>query len=70
MTGPAMPGGGKYDTETTALREATGAGTVVTIVLDGRLGEGFEVQSASPTFAYRELPALLRGLADSIEALR
>jgi hypothetical protein len=66
MRDGALPGPGKYDTETTALRVATGGHTVVVIVFGGRLGEGFEVQSTSPTFT-AELPALLRRVADSID---
>jgi hypothetical protein len=62
----ALPGPGKYDQETTALRLATGAHSVVVMVIGGRLGEGFEVQSSKPGFT-NILPNLLRDLADSME---
>ena len=62
----ALTGPGKYDQETTTLRLATEAHSVVVMVFGGRLGEGFEIQSAEPAFV-SALPTMLRLLADSIE---
>jgi hypothetical protein len=63
-----MPEGkGIYDAEATALRESTDASIAAVIVLHGNRGSGFSVQTygADATFA---MPALLRSMADSIEA--
>jgi predicted glycosyltransferase len=59
-------GPGKYDREATVVREVTDADAVVVIVIGGRQGSGFSVQ-ASLEFAVK-LPALLRRIADDIEA--
>lgn len=59
-------GPGKYDDQATTIREATGADTVMVIVIGGNQGEGFSVQT-TPANA-RLLPNLLRYLADQIEA--
>jgi hypothetical protein len=59
-------GPGKYDRQATAVRELTDAEAVVVIVIGGRHGSGFSVQ-ASLEFAVK-LPALLRRVADDIEA--
>lgn len=59
-------GPGKYDAQCTAAREATKARGVVLIVIDGEKGAGFEVQA--PMDVQLALPALLRQVADGIEA--
>lgn len=62
-----MPiGPGKYDAECTRARSDTKARGVVLIVLDGDRGDGFSCQA--PSLATLGLPALLRELADKIEA--
>ena len=58
---------GKYDEEATIVRERTGGHTVIVIVLGGDRGEGFSVQTEDP-LVNRSLPALLRRVADGIEA--
>jgi hypothetical protein len=58
-------GPGKYDKECTAAREATG-GSVLLIVLNGKVGAGFSAQIADPR-ALIILPQLLRDVADQIE---
>lgn len=61
-----MPmGGGKYNDETTAVREKTGGG-VLLAVFDGKKGSGFEVQADLMTTA--RLPQILRQMANEIEA--
>jgi hypothetical protein len=61
-------GPGKYDDVCTCAREATGARTVVLIVLEGREGSGFSVQSNNPPSVMRTLlPNLLREMAADIE---
>lgn len=63
-----MPvGPGKYDEEATIVRERTRAHTAVVIVLGGLHGTGFSVQSLDPN-TKAILPALLRAVADGIEA--
>lgn len=63
-------GPGKYDAECTVARESAGIaevgqiGGVVLIVINGRLGHGFEVQADPLTT--RNLPALLEDLAKQI----
>jgi hypothetical protein len=59
-------GPGRYDAEATTLRETTDARAVVVIVLTGKRGDGFSVQTDDPTLLLR-LPALLRNVAASIE---
>ena len=73
-------GPGKYDALATMVREQADADCVVVIVINGRLGSGFSIQaladvksgSGFPVHATAEvtdrLPALLRGVADDIEA--
>lgn len=58
-------GPGKYDDACTKARLATGAEGVVLIVSHGQFGDGFAVQ-VSPSFL-RQLPAVLRFMADQIE---
>lgn len=68
-----MIGPGKYDDET---RSATGAHTVILIVIGGAKGDGvslqwcarFPSQSVPLPFFDRLLPKLLRDIADQIEA--
>lgn len=60
-------GPGKYDDQATAVRLATGADTVLVLVIGGDRGEGFSVQTRDPTMA-REVPNILRTLAAAIEA--
>lgn len=63
-----MPDGpGKYDDLVTYVRARTNAVSVALIVIEGNEGTGFAVQSLDP-LAKRILPALLRQVADSIEA--
>lgn len=65
-----MPlGPGKYDDACTQAREATGAGTAVLIVIGGHHGPGFSVQS-DDAVVLAGLPALLRSVADQIQASR
>lgn len=58
-------GAGKYDHETTLLREVTGAEGVMLIVLGGNAGNGFSVQASAAVQA--RLPELLRTIAGEIE---
>ena len=61
-----MPlGPGKYDAAATMAREITRAKGVVLIVLEGYAGHGFDVQI--PPNLSKQLPALLRDMADKIE---
>lgn len=60
-----MPiGPGKYDDLATYVRTEANADGVVVIVLGGDKGHGFSVQGRIA----RDLPALLRFVADEIEA--
>jgi hypothetical protein len=61
-------GPGKYDAACTAAREATGARGVILIVFGGKLGDGFSAQLELPVAALVKIPAVLRTVADSIEA--
>ena len=64
-----MPAGpGKYDDACTEARLVTAARAVVLIVIDGEEGSGFSVQSALGADLTAQLPALLRQVADEIEA--
>ena len=58
-------GPGKDDALATGVREATAAGGVILIVIDGTEGGGFSVQATAAVTL--RLPALLRNLADAIE---
>lgn len=58
-------GPGKYNEECTIVRALTGGG-VILIVVDGKLGEGFEVQATLNHLM--DLPRMLRVVADGIEA--
>ena len=59
-------GGGNYDEECMAARAATGAHTVALIVVGGRDGNGFAVQSTDLALM-PHFPNLLRDIADMIE---
>jgi hypothetical protein len=62
-----MPlGPGKYDDLATYVREHTQAEGVVVVVFGGTKGGGFSVQAPLPLQVV--LPALLRMLADDIDA--
>lgn len=60
-------GPGKYDDVCTHVRELAGAETAVVIIVNGKLGSGFSVQSRDPTFD-RTVPGLLETLAAQIRA--
>jgi hypothetical protein len=61
-----MIGPGKYDDQATKVRAATQARGVILIVIGGNCGEGFSCQATlEVTLA---LPAMLRSIADQIEA--
>jgi hypothetical protein len=62
-----MPmGGGKYTNECTLARNAAQADAAILLIINGRLGQGFEVQTTDPQIV-KSLPKLLRGMADQIE---
>lgn len=61
-----MNGPGKYDHLLTAAREAAGATGAVLMILDGDMGSGFSIQA--PVETYGHLPAVLRMIADQVEA--
>jgi hypothetical protein len=68
-------GPGKYDALATTVREAARARAVVLIVVDGEHGSGFSVQmreavALAPAVICcpLALPAMLRRIADAIEA--
>lgn len=63
-----MMGPGKYDKACTQARKDTGAHTIILIVLGGKEGEGFSVQSKIPG-ANLFLPQLLREVAKRIETI-
>jgi hypothetical protein len=68
----AEPGGGKYDPELRAAQASAHAGVVVLIVVGGDRGDGFAMavdqQCVAPGDALSQVPAILRGIADSVEA--
>lgn len=59
-------GPGKYDDYATTVRLGARAKGVILLVLGGEKGSGFSVQADGPTTL--QLPALLRNIADQIEA--
>ena len=59
-------GPGVYDEEATMARESTHAQAVALIVIRGDKGSGFACQADEA--AVLDLPAVLRSLADQIEA--
>ena len=60
-------GPGRYNEVCTLVRKRTRARAVVLLILDGDRGQGFEVQTADPLLL-KGLPALLRNMAEAIEA--
>ena len=60
-----MMGAGKYDSETTRVRQATGAAGVLLIVFGGQHGNGFSAQL--PGDLLSTVPEILRRVADEIE---
>ena len=60
-----MEGPGKYDRITTAVRFETEAEAVVLVILGGRLGHGFSVQTQPERRI--DLVKTLRAVADEIE---
>ena len=63
-------GAGKYDHVCTLARERAGALAAVVIILGGRHGNGFSVQSvqSAQDSVMKSLPSLLRNMANQIEA--
>lgn len=61
-----MIGPGKYDELCTLVREKAGARAAIVIVVDGDKGTGFSAQGTEVVVT--KLPAVLRILADKIEA--
>jgi hypothetical protein len=59
-------GPGKYDDEATWVRERTKASGVILIVIGGDKGQGFAAQATLEVTL--TLPAMLRDIADQIEA--
>lgn len=59
-------GPGKYVDACTLALIATQAELALLVVIGGRLGEGFEVQTTDPSLMAK-LPELLRTCADQIE---
>ena len=59
-------GPGKYDDFCTAVREEAEAEAALVIILYGKRGSGFSVQTAD-LGVLAQLPALLRNTADQIE---
>lgn len=62
-------GAGKYDALCTAVRESVEAVAGILIVLDGNKGDGFSCQTRSLRITDK-LPAILRDVADQIEATK
>jgi hypothetical protein len=60
-------GPGIYNFLCTEVRERTQAAGVILIVVDGNRGSGFSVQVIAPELNLK-LPAMLRLMADQIEA--
>jgi len=60
-------GPGKYDDLATLVRESSEAEAVIVIVLGGKFGNGFSVQTTRPGMAER-LPDLLEKAAAAIRA--
>lgn len=68
-----MKGPGKYDAACEAARAETGAAATVLCVLDGKRGNGFSVtidgaRCTDPIKALAGIPAVLRAVADCVEA--
>lgn len=62
-------GGGKYEAICLTACEAAAAQAVLLIVLGGNKGSGFSVACHDPKIT-RELPKLLRSLADGMQAMQ
>jgi hypothetical protein len=62
-----MLGPGQYDDEATLVRERTQAQAVVLLIAGGTRGNGTSIQSMGVAFL-RQLPSILRRLADELEA--
>ena len=60
-------GPGKYDDAATVVMEMTKAAGVLVIVMGGDRGQGFSFQGVSIELI-RQVPAMLRTVADQIEA--
>jgi hypothetical protein len=62
---------GKYDAEASAALELVGAEAVLLVVKGGDKGDGFSIavdaQRVSPHAILRDIPRVLRSVADSIE---
>ena len=61
----AADGSISYDSVCAAVRELTGAGGTVLIILEGHAGNG--VSMMMPPDAYASLPRILRTLARAVE---
>jgi hypothetical protein len=68
MADKASRGPGKYDKECVDALVATEATCCVLVVIGGKDGSGFSVNSMQPG-AEKMLPNLLRALADQIEGV-
>lgn len=65
-----MPiGEGKYDAHVTRVREEEDAAAVILIVLRGKRGHGYSVQTTDPGVS-KVMPALLHNIADELEMQR
>jgi hypothetical protein len=58
-------GDGRYAPHCRAVREETDADLVIVMVVNGNLGDGFDVQHANPEML-KTVPALLETLAAQI----
>ena len=64
-----MPlGGGTYNDEINEIREKTETDSVILLIIGVKKGNGFEIMSCNPLFQF-EMPAILRNLANEIEAI-
>lgn len=68
MKPKADQGPGKYDKECVAALASAEAQTCVLIVLGGKHGSGFSVNSTRPDI-HQQLPSLLREIADQMEGV-
>lgn len=58
-------GPGRYDEETTRIREENDAEGVILVVIGGKKGAGFSVQA--PADVQFMLPSILKSIANEIE---
>jgi len=63
-----MNGPGKYGDLCAYVREHAGAQAAIVMVIDGKHGDGFSVQTTDPVLVLR-LPAILEETARQIRAL-